>query len=445
MSRRRQNGEQEFGSDSFLDIIANIVGILIILIVIAGMKVARQPAARTDTVDEKLASIQQSLEPNSPSATAAIEDSVPDDALLADFPELPEVSLPEEPANPLTRLDTNPFANPDSLNLPSGDDTEFQPFEESSEGDLAERTVELNREIDALTLQLENVRLEITSSEQRLDSLMKELQLKRASDQFLQSRQAGIVEESERLRASLDALEEQLINGDKQTRSVEATLVSLTDRQEYITSALRQVALETRQLNEVLEEVAASDEGVDRLQHRISPVSKDATEGELHFRLAGGKVAHIPLDRLLERVRDQVNHRRSVVRKFYRSEGLVGPVGGFRMNYVVERRAVAPLQALQYGQNAFQIQMSRWTIVPAETLDAESVQRALRIGSRFRQIIESAPPETVLTIWLYPRDFSSFGKLRELAHRMNLRVAARPLPEGTPIAGSPNGSHSSSQ
>jgi hypothetical protein len=42
MSRRGTDAEQEFGSDSFLDIIANIVGILIILIVVAGVKVARQ-------------------------------------------------------------------------------------------------------------------------------------------------------------------------------------------------------------------------------------------------------------------------------------------------------------------------------------------------------------------------------------------------------------------
>ena len=38
MSRRRSSGDQEFGSDSFLDIIANIVGILIILIVVAGLR-----------------------------------------------------------------------------------------------------------------------------------------------------------------------------------------------------------------------------------------------------------------------------------------------------------------------------------------------------------------------------------------------------------------------
>ena len=41
---RRQKAEMDFGSDSFLDIIANIVGILIILIVIAGVRVSQQAA-----------------------------------------------------------------------------------------------------------------------------------------------------------------------------------------------------------------------------------------------------------------------------------------------------------------------------------------------------------------------------------------------------------------
>ncbi|MFP6764947.1 MAG: hypothetical protein VB858_15075, partial [Planctomycetaceae bacterium] len=38
MSRRSSQDEPDFGSDSFLDIIANLVGILIILIVLAGLR-----------------------------------------------------------------------------------------------------------------------------------------------------------------------------------------------------------------------------------------------------------------------------------------------------------------------------------------------------------------------------------------------------------------------
>lgn len=43
MARRKHSGEINIGSDSFLDVIANIVGVLIILIVIAGIRASQAP------------------------------------------------------------------------------------------------------------------------------------------------------------------------------------------------------------------------------------------------------------------------------------------------------------------------------------------------------------------------------------------------------------------
>ena len=39
----RHRGELQFGSDSFLDVVCNIVGVLIILLVMAGMRANQQP------------------------------------------------------------------------------------------------------------------------------------------------------------------------------------------------------------------------------------------------------------------------------------------------------------------------------------------------------------------------------------------------------------------
>lgn len=50
MGRRSQRPELEFGSDSFLDVICNIVGILIILIVVVAVKVERQPIAEAEAL-----------------------------------------------------------------------------------------------------------------------------------------------------------------------------------------------------------------------------------------------------------------------------------------------------------------------------------------------------------------------------------------------------------
>lgn len=47
MSRRPPPAEQQFGSDSFLDVVANVVGILIILMVLAGVRASRAPVTLT--------------------------------------------------------------------------------------------------------------------------------------------------------------------------------------------------------------------------------------------------------------------------------------------------------------------------------------------------------------------------------------------------------------
>ena len=50
MTRRRATPQQAAGDDSFLDIVANIVGILIILIVVAGVRASRAPIEVPETV-----------------------------------------------------------------------------------------------------------------------------------------------------------------------------------------------------------------------------------------------------------------------------------------------------------------------------------------------------------------------------------------------------------
>jgi hypothetical protein len=51
MARGKHDDEIEFGSDSFLDVVANIVGILIILIVVAGIKASAAPASAERIVE----------------------------------------------------------------------------------------------------------------------------------------------------------------------------------------------------------------------------------------------------------------------------------------------------------------------------------------------------------------------------------------------------------
>ena len=452
MSRRRATGDQEFGSDSFLDIIANIIGILIILIVVVGVKVARQPPL-TPELSTSTAAVVALSEPTNNW----------DDDLLIDLPDVEPIQVSEQALEL-----PDPFAMPnlsDAGNAASeknaqedvhDDTTDFTPLaaalESLTEPEIAKATekslsdeAQLNQQIESLTLELNFVQNSIIDSERTLEELQAELQNLHTYAQLAEARTEGIAAEELRLTNQISTLKDELSLKEKTATSINATLTSLTSRQKYVSDALDQVTEETRQLRESLEQSEATKPIGERINHRLSPVSRSVQEGELHFRMAAGRIAHIPLEALLERLRSQVASRRSVVAKFHRYEGMVGPEGGFHMKYTVQRDSMPPLQALQQGQSGYRISVSRWSVLPAETLNAETVDAAVKVGSRFRQILEATEPDTVVTIWLYPDDFQYFHQIRELAHRLNLRVAARPLPEGVEIAGSPNGSRSSSQ
>src|SRR5262245_43031213 len=51
---RIHNEEQEFGSESFLDVVANVVGILIILVMVVGMRIQKSSAEAVEVAVSSL-------------------------------------------------------------------------------------------------------------------------------------------------------------------------------------------------------------------------------------------------------------------------------------------------------------------------------------------------------------------------------------------------------
>ena len=58
MSRRRPKGELQFGSDSFLDVVTNIVGILIILVMLVGGRAKKVMMDAMPARGERVASLE---------------------------------------------------------------------------------------------------------------------------------------------------------------------------------------------------------------------------------------------------------------------------------------------------------------------------------------------------------------------------------------------------
>ena len=389
MSRRPGNEELEFGSDSFLDI---IVGILIILIVVAGVKVARQP-------------------PEVPEAVALVEVSMP-------APTVDRTLLIRQQQLDALRRESGRLRG-ESERLCAQ-----QVVFEQNAADLTSRAAGILASIDTLRSIRANDRKGFEKSQHHLTS---------------------ITEQTRHVNAQISKLTLEIDDADHAKVQMTRAVEEMVRYQTKASDELDDIKYETMRLKEVLDRVPPPEVSEpDRLMHRLSPVARSTSNQEIHFRLSEGRIAWVPLQPLLEQLRDQVRSRVAVINRFGRYEGVVGPTNGFLMKYTVERQPDNPLQSLS-GRRSFSVGVSRWTVRPSDTLSAESVERALQIGSQFRQVLEAADPEATVTVWLYARDFASFRPLREFAHSLGLRVAGRPLPDDAEITGSPAGSKSSAQ
>jgi len=356
MSRRKRNGEIGFGSDSFLDIIANIVGILIILIVVSGLRVSQAPvtlANKTDT-PEPIASA-----PTKPSARMAA----------------PEPIVPTEPSPGLVAAVRTLEQETKSLLAQSATDAAEARQLAAKQAELARRLAGNRRLYDA----------ELTT---------------------LEADNRGI----STLRRSVNGLRAQV----------------------------RQATLDLK----TAEQIKAP---VEKLEHKVTPVSRVVKTKEVHFRVSAGRVVLVPLDQLMTRLKSQVERQKSWLAKFRQHQGKVGPVNGFTMTYIVARQSLSVVDQLRSGSNMMRIGVTEWKLEVDSGLVGETPSEALSERSLFIDSLRNVEPEATLTFWVYPDSFAEFRKLQSFAHANGFTVAGRPLPFGIPIAGSPNGTRSAGQ
>jgi hypothetical protein len=325
------------GHDSFLDIVANIVGILIILVMVAGVRV-KNFSLDTAQPNEQIEQAQKALQ---------------DDQALANS------------------VRTDVFKITDQLE------------------DVERETRLRQSERDRLALIIEAARRSIQTRREQLD----------------ETSQAGFdmsikIADSNRELKRVEQRRSQL-----ETTSAPATLV-----RSYPT-----------------------------------PLSKTVDEDEVHLQLRGGRVVHIPLDRLVEELKADARRKMYKLKDLPEFAETIGPAGGFRLRYTMERKMVTPEIAAATGMGGQYAQLRRWTLIPVSNDLGETVDEALAEGSSLDAELARLSPKTTVTVWTYPDSFAGFRRLKENLYGRGLRVAARPMPHGAPIAGSPDGSKSSAQ
>jgi hypothetical protein len=177
-----------------------------------------------------------------------------------------------------------------------------------------------------------------------------------------------------------------------------------------------------------------------------NPFAQPTQGEELHLEIAQGRISVLPLTSLLDLLKQDARQclsRMSVPRAF---ESEVGPIGWFKLRYRLEPESKSTNPMMNSLAGVTQFTLLGWEAVPISELRGETWETALNPASDFGRAVRAYDPRTAaVTIWVDPRGFALYRTVRNHLHERGFAVAARPLPFGVAIRGSPGGSLSAAQ
>ncbi len=210
--------------------------------------------------------------------------------------------------------------------------------------------------------------------------------------------------------------------------------------------ALADAEAELARLQRQRQRVARSEPERKVIESYPTPISHTVDGNEVHFQLRHGRIAAIPLERLIERLQSDAQSKAYKLMDLPEITETVGPVAGFRMRYTIRRFNLTPQMQMQTGRTGSVARLTRWVLLPVSGDLGETVEEALQPGSEFlRTLSQHDPSRITVTVWTYPESFSAFRQIKKRLYEMGFACAARPLPEGLPISGSPQGTKSAAQ
>jgi len=211
----------------------------------------------------------------------------------------------------------------------------------------------------------------------------------------------------------------------------------------------RDLAVAREQLSRLDQELIAS-QAVEspkvEIENLPTPLAKTVQGEERHFQLKHGLIAPIPLERLLTEFHNDAEQKTWRLNTQNRMVDIVGPIGGFRLRYELGKFDISTEVAMQTGRGGSIIQLIRWELLPTSDRLGEAIDVALRPDSEFRKALSNVNPRaTSVTVWTYPDSFDEYRQVKKELHELGFPTAARPLPAGIAIGGSPKGSRSAAQ
>jgi hypothetical protein len=286
---------------------------------------------------------------------------------------------------------------------------------------------------DPLTPELERQRRQLDEARARLLERLRDFERQR-QEHAGTDRAAGELETRlADLAAEAAALEEA---GRRHGQGEQAAVLSLEE--------LRR---RTRQLCEEIDQLRQGPPLKKTLRYR-TPVSRPVQSEEWMFECRGGRVTLVDIGTLLEDARHSLREKLEQLRTRYQLTDVTPPAGPFRLRYTVERAQMLfdTGGAAGMAPGAMRCSLTAWEVEPVRDDRGETADAALTPGSEFRRVADHLDPrQAAVTLWVYPDSFPLYRRLRDFLHERDVSVAGRPLPFGSVIAASREGSASRAQ
>ena len=173
------------------------------------------------------------------------------------------------------------------------------------------------------------------------------------------------------------------------------------------------------------------------IDHYPNPIARTVFSQEIHFRLYKGKLVWVPLDELIETMKQ---HWRLIAenKSFVKTKQTVGPVENFRLQYDLDSR----------GEGADRrVQFRKFSLIPVDQNAGEPVDWALESSQSqwSTRLANYSPKTTTVSVWAYPDSYQEHSEIKKWLHTHGYQMASWPMEHGRLISGSPDGFKTSAQ
>ncbi len=181
------------------------------------------------------------------------------------------------------------------------------------------------------------------------------------------------------------------------------------------------------------------------LEHLPTPMARTVFGSEIHFRLLNHRLAYVPFEEMKAAFNTDAPRQLNRMRDTQRAEFSLPEVAGFGARYIL-RKADTEIELRSGTARHSGVELELIYLVDVEPNLGQPIAQSLAPGSEFRSRMATLKPQsTTITIWVYPDSFDDFRALKAELFKLGFLTAARPMPMGEPIAGSPSGSRSSAE